>query len=243
MREAAAVLDPIREEIVVIGAVAVQVALDGENAMLTPTRDLDAGVATDAVPRVVAHLQGCGLVRSDLPHERSFTWVKGDLKVQLLRPFHPFPKGPARGLPVNNIISELAEHRVLVAFADEPDRGRFWTASPAALIALKAAAFGRTRSSGETVDRDFSDVMLLLDHLGPEIAREVTPPSQMRSRVEQATERLLEEDALAAAARELVRTGSQASQQAAEEAVRRTAQRSLRRLEQEWSKSNPLKAR
>lgn len=97
---------------------------------------------------------------------------QGELKVQLLRPFHPFPKGPARGLPVNNIISELAEHRVLVAFADEPDRGGFWTA----LIALKATAFGRTRASGETVDRDFSDVMLLLDHLGPEIAREVASP-------------------------------------------------------------------
>lgn len=124
IREAAVVLDDVREEIVVIGAVAVQVALDGKDAMLTPTRDLDAGVATDAVQRVVVHLQECGMQRSELAHERSFTWVKGDLKVQLLRPFHPFPKGPARDLPVNNIISELSRHRVLVAFADEPDRGR-----------------------------------------------------------------------------------------------------------------------
>jgi hypothetical protein len=231
MREAAEVLDPVREEIVVIGAVAVQVALDGHDAMLTPTRDLDAGVATDAVPRVVARLQECGLERSELSHERSFTWVKGDLKVQLLRPFHPFPKGPAQGLPVNNIISELTEHRVLVAFADEPGRGRFWAASPAALVALKAAAFGRTRATGENVDRDFSDVMLLLDHLGPEIAQEVAPPSPMHSRVKQAAEQLLEDNAVAAAARELVQTGHQSSQRAAAEAVRRAAQRALRRLE------------
>jgi hypothetical protein len=231
VREAAAVLEPIREEIVVIGAVAVQVALDGQEAALTPTRDLDAGVATETAPRVIAHLQDSGMKRSEEPHERSFTWVKGDLKVQLIRPFHPFPKGAARGLPVNNIIGELPGHRVLVAFAEEPTRGMFWAASAAALVGLKAAAFGRTRHTGETVDRDFSDVVLLLDRLGPEIALEVASPSPMRGRVKQAAERLLEDDALAAAARELVRTGHEASQLAAEEAAGRAAQRMLRRLE------------
>jgi hypothetical protein len=93
------------------------------------------------------------------------------------------------------------------------------------------AAFGRTRHTGESVDRDFSDVMLLLDHLGPEIAREVAAPSQMRGRVKQAAERLLEEDALAAAARELVSTNQEATQRTAEAAVQRAAQRMLRRLE------------
>ena len=88
--EAAEVLDGIRNEIVVIGAVAVQVALDGHEVVFTPTRDVDAGVATDDVKRVIAHLEERGLRASELPHERSFTWVKDALKVQLLRPFHPF---------------------------------------------------------------------------------------------------------------------------------------------------------
>ena len=85
-----------------------QVALDGHEVVLTATRDVDAGVVTDAVERVVAHLEDQGLRPSELPHERSFTWVKDALKVQLLRTFHPFPKGAARGLPVNNMVSELA---------------------------------------------------------------------------------------------------------------------------------------
>lgn len=180
---------------------------------------------------MVEHLQACGLDRSELAHERSFTWVKDDLKVQLLRPFHPFPKGAARGLPVNNLIGELAEYRVLVAFTDEPESGRFWAASPAALVALKAQAFGRTRHDGEAVDRDFSDAMLLLDRLGPEIAREISAPSPMRGRVKQAAERLLKDDARTAAAHELLRTHHETSQQAAEVAVGRAAQRMLRRLE------------
>ncbi|HWX44614.1 MAG TPA: hypothetical protein VNY52_04750 [Solirubrobacteraceae bacterium] len=80
MREAAAVLEPIRDDVVVIGAVAVQVALDGQDVALTPARDVDAGVATEAAQRVVEHLQACGLDRSELAHERSFRWVKDDLK-------------------------------------------------------------------------------------------------------------------------------------------------------------------
>lgn len=230
--EAAAVLDSVRDDVVVIGALAVQIALDGHEVALTPTRDVDAGVATDAVERVVAHLEECGLERSELPHERSFTWVKDDLKVQLLRPFHPFPKGRARGLPVSNMVAELAAHRVLVAFESEPERGRFWAASPAALVALKEAAFGRTRPSGETVDRDFSDALVLLDRLGAEIAVEVSEHAPMRSRVMRAARRLYDEEpAVAAAARELVRIGQEDSQRAAQTAVRRAARRFLRRLD------------
>jgi hypothetical protein len=86
--EAAEVLKGIRDDVVVIGAVAVQVALDGQVVALTPTRDVDAGVATDAAERVVAHLEHRGLRPSELPHGRSFTWIKDSLKVQLLRPFH-----------------------------------------------------------------------------------------------------------------------------------------------------------
>jgi hypothetical protein len=181
--EAAEVLDGIRNEIVVIGAVAVQVALDGHEVVLTPTRDVDAGVATDDVKRVIAHLEERGLRASELPHERSSTWVKDALKVQLLRPFHPFPKGPARGLPVNNMVSELAEHRVMVAFDSDPGSGASGHRAPAALVGLKEAAFGRTRFSGEPVDRDFSDVASLLARLGKEIAAEISAAPVMRARV------------------------------------------------------------
>lgn len=125
LREAAA----IREEVVVIGALAVQIALDGHEVALTPTRDIDAGISTESVDRVVAHLEENGLRQSDLAHERSFTWVKDDVKVQLLRPFHPFPKGAASGLPVNNMVGELGNHRWLVSFEDDPACGRFWAGS------------------------------------------------------------------------------------------------------------------
>lgn len=229
--EAAEVLDGIRDDVVVIGAVAVQVALDGHEVVLTPTRDVDAGIATEAAERVVAHLEDRGLRPSELPHERSFTWVKGALKVQLLRPFHPFPKGAARGLPVNNMVSELGQHRVMVAFDTDPEIGRFWAASPAALIGLKEAAFGRTRFSGESVDRDFSDVASLLDRLGKEIATEVSPAPAMRARVVRAAQRLLnDEAALTAAARELVASGQEQDQRTAETGVRRAARRFLRRV-------------
>lgn len=204
----------------------------GHDVALTPTRDVDAGVATDAVDRVVAHLERSDLRRSDEPHERPFTWVKGELKVQLIRPFHPFPKGAADGLPTNNMITELGHHRWLVAFEDEPEQGLFWAATPAALVALKEAAFGRTRPSGEPVDRDFSDATLLLDKLGEEIAREVDSSHQIRRRVLRAAQTLSEtEDATVAAAREMVRSGYADTQPAAEAAVRRAARFALLKIE------------
>jgi hypothetical protein len=230
--EAAEILEGIRDDVVVIGAVAVQVALDGHEVVLTPTRDVDAGVATDAAERVVAHLEERGLRLSELLHERSFTWVKDALKVQLLRPFHPFPKGAARGLPVNNMVSELAQHRVMVAFDTDPEIGRFWAASPAALVGLKEAAFGRTRFSGESVDRDFSDVASLLDRLGEEIAAEISAAPVIRVRVVRAAERLLnDEAAVTAAARELVANGQDQDHRTAEAGVRRAARGFLRRVD------------
>lgn len=231
MREAAEVLAPVRDDVVVIGAIAVQVALDGHSAALTPTRDIDGAVKMDAVDRVVAQLRAARLEPSPLPHERGFTWVKGQLKVQLLRPFHPFPKGAARGLPVSNLIPELNRYRELVAFEDSPDTSRFWAATAAALVGLKEAAFGRKRDDGEIVDRDFSDVVLLLDRVGDEIAAEVPDVSPMLARVRSAAERLLDDaDASAAAARELVNTGEHDTQRAGELAVRRAAERFLRLL-------------
>lgn len=79
--DAAAILEPIRDEVVVIGALGVQIALDGHDVALTPTRDIDAGVETEAVDRVVAHLEENGLRHSELPHERSFTWVNDDVAI------------------------------------------------------------------------------------------------------------------------------------------------------------------
>jgi hypothetical protein len=232
LQDAAAVLEPIRDDVVVIGALAVQIALDEHDVALTPTSDVDAGVETDAVDRVVAHLEENDLRRSDEPHERSFTWVKDELKVQLIRPFHPFPKGAADGLPTNNLVTELDRHRWLVGFDDDPEHGLFWAATPAALVGLKEAAFGRTRPSGEPVDRDFSDVTLLLDKLGEEIATEVRSAPQMRGRVLRAAQRLDEDDAaIAAAARELVRGGYEETQLAAETAVRRAARSALRQID------------
>lgn len=238
--EAAEVLAGVRDDVVVIGAVAVQAHLTDCEVALTPTRDVDAGIATDAAERVVAHLEDRGLRRSELPHERPFTWVKNELKVQLLRPFHPFPKGAAAGLPVNNIVGELAQHRVMIAFDTEPERGRFWIATSAALVGLKEAAFGRTRFTGEPVDRDFSDVALLFEHLTDEIAAEVSAPSPMRARVIRAAERLLTDElALTAAAREFVASGEETDHRSAEAAVRRSARDFLRMLERDPS-SPPL---
>jgi hypothetical protein len=117
---------------------------------------------------VVAHLEDQGLVRSDLPHEEPFTWVADGIKVQVVRPFHPFAKGAAARLPVNNLIGDLRLSRWMVAFRQRPDAGVLWAARPAALVALKEAAFGRTRPDGEPVDRDFSDAALLLDRLSPD---------------------------------------------------------------------------
>jgi len=229
--EAATILEPIRDEIVVIGALAVQVALDGRDVALTPTADVDAGVETEAVDRVVAHLEENGLQRSDVTHERSFTWVRGGLKVQLLRPFHPFPKGAASGLPTNSLVGELGNWRRLVSFNETRGYGRFWAATPAALIGLKEAAFGRTRPSGEPVDRDFSDVALILDKLQAEIVAELGSGTVMQGRVVRAARRFIQDDAaVAAAGRELVRTGHEETQLAAETSVRRIARDALRRL-------------
>lgn len=129
------------------------------------------------------------------------------------------------------MVPELRDYRGLIAFEDTPTAPRFWSATPAALVGLKGAAFGRTRPDGSSVDRDFSDVVLLLDRLGEHIAGEVAERNVMRSRVESAAERLLREGAATeAAARELVSLREYDSQRVAELAVRRTTQLFLRRL-------------
>lgn len=213
--QAARVLEPVREDVVVIGALAVQVALSGHDVLLAPTLDIDAGSPTERVNQVVERLERIGLRRSELKHERAFTWVDGEVKVQLIRPFHPFPKGAARRLPQNNLVAALADHRWLVAFEGEPEAGLFWAARPAALVALKEAAFGRTRHSGDPVDRDFSDVAMLLDREGERVAREADVDPEIRGGVLRAAERLATDAAAAdAAGRELAASGQAGSQRA-----------------------------
>lgn len=232
LREAAEVLAPVRDDVVVIGASAVRVALDGRDVAVTPTRDVDAGTRIEVVERVVAELEKAGLIPSPEPHERTFTWVRGTLKVQLIRPFHPFAKGTAAGLPVNDLIPELVHHRVAVAFDDEPEVTRLWCADAAALVGLKELAFGRTRNDGTPVDRDYADVILLLDHLLDEIVSQVTADGVMRRRVINAVKKLLEDDdATAAAVRELTLTGSYDTAEAARQAAERAGTRALRALQ------------
>lgn len=232
LREAADVLAPVRDDIVVIGASAVRVALDGQEVALTPTRDIDAGTRTEAVERIVSQLEKAGLHPSPEPHEHGFTWVRGTLKVQLVRPYHPFAKGAASALPVNNAIPELVHHRVAIAFDDDPGTARLWCADAASLVGLKGEAFGRTRHDGSPVDRDFADVVLLLDHLLDDVVAQVATDGVMRGRVIKAAKRLLDDDAATAAVRELALTGSYETARAARQATHRAATRTLRVLTQ-----------
>ena len=166
LAEAADVLAPFREAVVVVGAAALEVALaDAQSVAITPTRDVDVVVPTDRAADIVAHLEAADLRRSPVPHERQFTWVRGDLKVQLVRSFHPFPKPPARGLPTNVAfgMASKAAHQLPVAFADDPAVLRLVCANAACLLALKQAAFGRTRPDNDTpVERDYHDAYLLV---------------------------------------------------------------------------------
>jgi hypothetical protein len=170
--------------------------------------------------------------RSELPHEGAFTWVRGDLKVQIVRPFHPFPRPPASRLPVNRVIGEAMRHRKAIAFADAPAVQRLWVAGAAALVGLKREAFGRSRPDGRAVDRDYSDVVLLLDHRIDEIVASCTFDEVTRKRVHAAAV-LLRDDMRARehAIRELVAAGSYGDERGAEQSVLRIATRAARLLE------------
>src|SRR4051794_9690909 len=98
MREAAEVLAPVHDDVVVIGATGLEAAFAGSDARTTATTDVDCAFSIDGAAVVIAHLEEEGLARSDEPHERGFTWVREGLKVQLIRPPARAPRPPVSGL-------------------------------------------------------------------------------------------------------------------------------------------------
>lgn len=240
LAEAAEVLAENRDDLVVVGAAALEVALAGDSRVavpatrdldalvITPTRDVDAVVPVDRAASVIARLESAGLRRSEVEYERGFTWVRGDLKIQLVRTFHPFPKPPARDLPGNPVFGMAANpvHQTTIAFTDAPEQPRLHCANAACLLALKQAAFGRTRAKDDTpVERDYHDAHLLLlgviDELHAEFQRAA---NEVRVRALDAAAQLMAGgDATIAAARQMARLGDAESQRVAEAIVRRAA--------------------
>ncbi len=234
--EAADVLGGFRGSVVVVGAAAIEVALSGVDAAITPTRDVDVVVQMAEAEAIVTALEADGMQRSEIPHERPFTWVRGDLKVQLVRTFHPFPSDVAKGLPQNPVFGMAGNRasQVEVAFAAEPETMRLRCANASCLLALKEAAFGRTRAgSVRTVQRDFHDAFLLIDAVGDDVVREWRAAGhEVQQRARAAIIALAAGgEATIAAGGEMVRLGQAGSQRQAEGRVLRTAAAVLRALE------------
>jgi hypothetical protein len=229
LAEAAEVLGPVRDELVVIGAAALEVALaDSPSVAITPTRDVDVVVSVERAVDVVSHLESAGLRPSDVPYERGFTWVRGDVKVQLVRTFHPFLKPPADRFPENPAVGMAAKnvHQVSVAFADDPGRS-----TPAVrqlgLPARPQAGRLRSRATGRhaPVERDYHDAYLLISTTPHVVVAELNMAEpEVRRRARDAITKLaVGGEATAAAARQMVRLRTAESQRAAEAAVRRAA--------------------
>lgn len=238
LAEAADVLGAIRDEVVVVGAAALEVALaDQTSAVITPTRDIDVVVPVDRVAEVVSHLEAASMRRSDVEHERAFTWVRGDLKVQLVRTFHPFPKPPANALPGNPVFGMAANpiHQVTVAFSAAPTEPMLRCANAICLLALKQAAFGRTRSPNNLpVERDYHDAYILISTVQDALADEFGRAEyEVRTRAIDAISQLSQGGvATIAAARQIVRLRVERSQRTAEANVKRTANYALDRLQE-----------
>jgi hypothetical protein len=222
LRDAARALRAVQNDVVVVGAAAIEVALHGVPAAITPTRDVDVVVDTVDVDTVVRQLEAARLVPSELDYEKGFTWVRDDLKVQLIRGFHPFPQGASTGLPVNPAadVARRIAHREEVAFVERPETAWLWVATAACLIALKLNAFGRTKPpDNEVVRRDFHDVYLLVDHVPDQVlASYRAADGGVRLAVRDAVWRLCDErgDPLRLAAEEMVRLGEARNQRDAE---------------------------
>jgi hypothetical protein len=236
LAEAADVLSDVRNDVVVVGAAALEVALsDDASVVITPTRDVDVVVPVDRAEAVVAHLEAADMRRSEVEHERAFTWVRGDLKVQLVRDFHPFAKPPARALPSNPVFAMAASpvHQVSVSFSSDSNAPRLRCANAACLLALKQAAFGRTRPTDDRpVERDYHDAYLLISAVPHALAEELSRAEyEVRTRAIDAVGQLSEGGiATVAAGHQMVRLRVAPSQRVAEANVRRAANRMLRLL-------------
>jgi hypothetical protein len=246
LSDAAEILEPFHDEVVVVGATALEVTLaaSADSVVVTPTRDVDVVVPIEHVATVVSRLEEANMDPSDLAHERGFTWIRGDLKVQLVRTYHPFPKSHARALPANPVFGMASEsvHQIAVAFGDEPAVPRFKCANAACLLALKQAAFGRVREpDGRPVERDFHDAYLLLSATPDVVAADLaTAGYEVRRRVRDAVAQLAAGDeATAAAGRQMVRLDVADSRRLAEAAVRRAAVRMQRRLDRREDRNAP----
>jgi hypothetical protein len=124
-------------------------------------------------------------------------------------------------------------HQLLVAFADDPAAPRLRCANAACLLALKQAAFGRTRPPDETpVERDFHDAYLLISAAADAVVAELgLAEPEVRRRAAEAISQLSSGDEVTvAAARQMMRLRTAESQRAAEAAVRRAAVRIQQRL-------------
>lgn len=212
---AAEAIQPVMDHVAVLGAAAVQIAVGEYTTAITPTTDVDMGLvergALEAtVDEVVRALRDAKLNPSDLDHERGFTWVSDGVKIQLVRGFAPFPKGQVKGLPAQPGIEDFFDARQAIAFEDSPDTIRFWCTDPASLIGLKQRAFGRTRSDGAPVVRDYVDVYLLMRFAVDEIA-ELWPTlnGSVRQHAMKAIELLMDarSEAVNAGSLEMVRVG------------------------------------
>jgi hypothetical protein len=233
--EAADALDAIRDHVVLVGAAAIDVALATAGAAITPTRDVDLVVGAERVDDVVERLESDRFRRSQLPHERDFTWVRGDLRVQLVRSFHPFPKGRAARLPANPVFGMAADpaHHDPIVFSTAPGHIRLLCARPLCLVALKQAAFGRVRrGEARPVERDYHDVYLLLRHTADDLLSDLPHAGyEVRQRARRAVAALAEGgEATTAAARQVLGVGDAATQREAEAEVRRAALAFQRRL-------------
>jgi hypothetical protein len=234
--DAADILGDFHETVVVVGAAAIEVALSDAEIAITPTRDVDVLVPADDADAIVAALEASGMVRSEIPHERSFTWVRGDLKVQLVRSYHPFPPGAARQLPGNPAfgMANNPMSQVEVAFGDAPQMARLRCANAACLLALKQAAFGRRRAESDVpVRRDYHDAYLLIDAARSDVVCEWRRAGrEVQRRGRGAIEALAAGGAVTmAAADEMVRLGQADTPRRAENRVRRAATMILRELD------------
>lgn len=227
MRDAADVLAPVKDDVVVIGATALEAALAGKDTRATATTDVDCGVRVDSAARVIAELERAGLRQSEVAHERDFTWVRDDLKVQLIRPPARTVAPPVALLVTNTQLGLADKFREPVAFNDDPGVYRLWVATPAAVLALKGHAFGRTRPDSGLVERDYHDSYLLVEFAGDEIAVEFnsTDDGQLRGLIRRALDDLGSAEARAAVRNQATRLDARLSPREAQADLVRAIER------------------